>query len=1854
MKKFPEWILPLAFMLIALLFHFEPIFAQQKTIQHSDNQELIRCANDYFHAKMMNNNASYKKKHEALEQIIYQEVTALKKEENEKNIATCTNSSNILTIPIVVFIVHKSGETNPLSGSSNPTDAQILQGIDDLNNAFRNIGSYVGNGHGANDNANPDATLLASVDIEIEFCLAKRDINGNPTSGIHRIEDTSTNQEYTNLDIDTGIPAMKAYVESNLSATGLFPSSDYAGVWLTNSLCSNNTCDISGIASPSLGVINQANLWGTSSDNSVAHIHGFGHYLSLNHTYLGGCVNNDCLSDGDKVCDTPPENDSTAPYAACGTAENTCTTDTDSGSFTVDQDDMYENYMDHSNNDCVNTFTQGQKDRMRASLLSRTSLLNSKACIDPNMEEAGISKIVVPAELVCATTFSPVLEIENNGNTVLNSLSFDVQIDGGATTNVTVTTSIAVGSTTNVTLDPISFTGTGSHEINAVLTAINGGFVDTYIQNNSICKSFIYNTSVNTLDYCEDIESGDLNDFVLAPFSNVNNTFEAWSNTSCVVDNGNTAIKINTWDNRTIINNTEKAQLYLSVLNLEDYENPTLVFDRAHKQASSSTVTGLNISVSEDCGATFITQYDAFGTDLSTINGFETSEAWAPENCNEWMSTSIDLEDFAGCTELMIRFEIDTRNPSNFSAPMIGQNLYLDNICVNGTPCVTLNNTTTSPGTITSCTTPTETSLTVDNKGDKITDDTKEVVGWWITKGSPINTTVTDKASLQDEITNANIGGDLEADANIIYEANATTGTYPLSINCQDLERDVDYYATPFVAQREMGVTPFPTVNNYTSCTFGDPVSFKCDCDPFPPNLVCQSAGTVDVTCTTVTISDFIVQNTGELDAAASEVGYYLSTDQTFTTTDYLIGTSDVGLLSSMATETETFSVDVSTISPSIPNGTYYIGMLIDYDNQVAEGDETDNDDCSFTTQVTIADAFSTPMVAVTPEQCEGEDGTAMVSFTGGTAPFMIHWSTGTSMNNTLTALSAGSYDVSITDANACVSPLEDFNIVNENSSFTLTDITTNLKCNNDLTGAINLTASGTTGVVSYEWSFDNRTTEDLFGLAAGVYNVTVSDETTCEETRSFTITEPDPLTLSETITDASFCKENDGEIVVVIEGGTPNYIQNWSVNTADGSSTAENLEAGTYTLTVTDENDCKIDASYTVDAITVPSITVTPSPEKCEGGDGSATITIIDGNNQDYTVYWDINGTITSGVNMTTIENLSAGTYAVHIDIPNETGCKSASQSFTITNDETGIILTSLETSPSCNGASDGMIDLMATNTTGVVTYQWSANANDAITEDISGLIAGTYSVTVEDATACQTIQSFTVTEPMPLSFAANITDASLCKVDDGQIEVTVTGGTTNYTYDWSEDSADGSNIASDLEAGSYTLMVTDNNGCTLTESYDVTVAMPPSVSVSTVDATCGNADGGASLVINNSSNQSYTVYWSNGTNGLNETTIGGLAAGGYSVYVELANEIGCQSSTAYFTVSNSNSGFIVEGSKEDITCNGLTDGTIDAMVTGTATGATYSWEDNNNITALERTDLAAGTYTLSVTDDNNCVEAAQFTITEPNAIVGNFTNIIEPRCTPDNNGSFDVSVTGGINAADGLYDFEWNMGGTNERAISQTLSNLSSGNYELTLTDDNDCMAVATYQLACDNTLPVNLILFDVKLQKSGHALLEWKVSEEINFAHYIIQRSLDATNWKDIGLQNATSQTTYSFIDREVLTLFNKNRQVYYRLIMVNLDGSEMTSPIRNIYDNTVATQLSLFPNPTAGSVTIAGNFPQTTDLIVSVINVNGKEVLLQSHHSIEQQITLDLSNLAAGIYWLKIQAPEEAWIKKVVRH
>jgi large repetitive protein len=784
----------------------------------------------------------------------------------------------------------------------------------------------------------------------------------------------------------------------------------------------------------------------------------------------------------------------------------------------------------------------------------------------------------------------------------------------------------------------------------------------------------------------------------------------------------------------------------------------------------------------------------------------------------------------------------------------------------------------------------------------------------------------------------------------------------------------------------------------------------------------------------------------------------------------------------------------------------------------------TDANGCTVTDQIVVIEPVVLTLDNLEPSIYAGgfnlsgcdPDGTIDLTVSGGVGPYTYSWNGGAFTTEDLTALPAGTYTVLVTDANNCT-VTGTINLT-EPSGLTI-DATSptyasgdNISCFGLSDGNIDLVVTGGTPGYTYSWtSTDGYTssTEDPSNIPAGEYSVTVTDDNGCQIATTIILTEP--IELVQDITSPTFpsgdnisCFEfNDGTIDYTVTGGSPIYTYTWT--TSDGTGLiidAEDqggLTTGTYTVTVTDLNGCQITETIT---LTEPVIlTSSLDPSIYAGGfnlsgcdpDGSIDLTVV-GGSPGYTYSWN-GGTYTTE----DINTLPAGDYEVVVTDIN--GCTTTS---TITLIEpSGLTIDA--TSPtyasgdniSCFGLSDGNIDLVVTGGTPGYTYSWtSTDGYTSSTEDPSNIPAGEYSVTVTDDNGCQIATTIILTEPIEL--VQDITsptfpsgdNISCFEFNDGTIDYTVTGGSPIYTYTWT--TSDGTGLIIDAEdqggltTGTYTVTVTDLNGCqitetiTLTEPVILTSSLDPSIYAGGFNLSGCDPDGSIDLTVVGGS-PGYTYSWNGGT--YTTEDINTLPAGDYEVVVTDIN--GCTTTSTITLIEPS--GLTIDAtsptyaSGDNISCFGLSDGNIDLVVTGGTPGYTYSWTSTDGYTSSteDPSNIPAGEYSVTVTDDNGCQIATTIILTEPIELVQDITSPTFPSgdnisCFEFNDGTIDYVPSGGSPG----YTYVWST--TDGSGITQgqeDQENLTAGTYQVVMTDINGCQQTTTITLIEPTPLTIGL---------------------------------------------------------------------------------------------------------------------------------------------------------------------------------
>ncbi len=729
----------------------------------------------------------------------------------------------------------------------------------------------------------------------------------------------------------------------------------------------------------------------------------------------------------------------------------------------------------------------------------------------------------------------------------------------------------------------------------------------------------------------------------------------------------------------------------------------------------------------------------------------------------------------------------------------------------------------------------------------------------------------------------------------------------------------------------------------------------------------------------------------------------------------------------------------------------------------------TDDDNgCTSTATINITEDILNPTVSLGSDEPEFNCNVSTITLTPtptvqGTATYQ--WSAGVTDNGgTGTITTAGDYTVTITDddngcnSTAMISIGEDF----LDPTVTLTSDEPEFNCN---VSTITLTPTSTVqGTATYQWSTgvtDNGGTGTI--TTAGDYTVTITDsDNGCTSTTTINIGEnftPPTANITPTGTQL-YCTVNSINLDASTSTSQGALTYQWSAGVVGTGSVVSVTAAGTYTVTITDINGCTDETS--VNITEVPPVVVTEvstADLTCNGANDGAISVMASGGDGTYSYAW--NGAAAGANDMAT--NLSPDTYVV--TVTDGLGC-TATYSYEVT-EPLAITPTLTQTDISCTGGNDGTATASATGGTvaGGYGFEWSTTPIQT-TATATGLVAGTYTVTVTDDNMCTATSQIDVNEPLALTLTISGTDVSCAAGMDGTASVVATDGTAGYTYLWSNSPPGQTAMITGLTAGTYTVTVTDANDCV--ETASITIDEPMAMTVTAIEtqiqSDCVFPDGAASVSASNGAG-GYTFAWGTNDNqtGPNAT---GLTAGTYFVTATDAN--GCTASTSV----EINSTFTITPVETitDVDCNGSATGGIEIVTTGDGTNEpfTYDWGTSNANPFLG---LTAGTYTVVITDNNNCSRQETYFVDEPDALVITVIDVNDATCSSSSDGSIVIDVSGGT----GLYTYTWDGAATGQ---DDTVDNIPFGTYNVVVEDANGCQATEVINVGTPSPIIITLL--------------------------------------------------------------------------------------------------------------------------------------------------------------------------------
>ncbi len=706
----------------------------------------------------------------------------------------------------------------------------------------------------------------------------------------------------------------------------------------------------------------------------------------------------------------------------------------------------------------------------------------------------------------------------------------------------------------------------------------------------------------------------------------------------------------------------------------------------------------------------------------------------------------------------------------------------------------------------------------------------------------------------------------------------------------------------------------------------------------------------------------------------------------------------------------------------------------------------------TFLVDVPTGGGFSGGFTRKTQPSCfGGSNGSLVYTPTGGAAPYTYIWSNGQT-TQTATGLISGNYSVTVTDANGCIRI--DTTALGEPALLQVSAQGDSALCYGGASGQATATATGGTAPYTYNWnSSPAQNTATATGLISGNYRVTVTDAKGCIQTTTVTIDQPTAITAITGVTRAYCAGSRNGTAYVAASGGSGPYTYSWNTTPVQTGDTATGLFPGPYTVTITDRKGCTATKSVTVPGF---QIATTQTNLLCNGAtNGRATASAVQGI-APYTYAWS-NGQTTPA-----ITGLSAGNYTIAV-----TGADGCILTKTITITEPpALAVTAANTDAACAVAANGTASATVTGGTAPYTYRWATSPVQT-TASVSGLRGGTYNLTVKDANNCSVTVPVTIGTGSGVNGSFSQIAAPACFGDaNGAVVFSANGGVLPYTYLWNSGQTD--NAIDGLTAGTYSVTVTDNVGCTFRDTITLTQPAALTAAITGTDVLCNGGRTGTATVTAAGGTTPYTYAW-NTTPVKTTATASNLISGNYTA--TLTDAHGCTQTAS--VVINEPAALLATASKTNVSCNGGNNGTATATATGGVAPYTYSWNTTPVQTTAAISNLTAGTYRVTVTDANNCVKTVSVTVAQPAtplAITTAQTNIF---CNGGTNGTATVTATGGTRP----YSYLWSDGQTTATAVT-----LAPGNYSVTVTDANGCTKGATFTITQPTSLSLTATKTDV----------------------------------------------------------------------------------------------------------------------------------------------------------------------------
>ncbi len=877
-----------------------------------------------------------------------------------------------------------------------------------------------------------------------------------------------------------------------------------------------------------------------------------------------------------------------------------------------------------------------------------------------------------------------------------------------------------------------------------------------------------------------------------------------------------------------------------------------------------------------------------------------------------------------------------------------------------------------------------------------------------------------------------------------------------------------------------------------------------------------------------------------------------------------------------------------------------------------------------------------TTTYSTTPILCNSP-GSITINSSGGSGTYTYLWNTGAT-TSTISVPSFATYNCTITDSNGCSILLNNIQPT-QTSTLTIASVAYTPIIITGGTGGIDITVTGGTTPYTYLWS-NGATSQDLTNVIAGNYTVTVTDASGCTQMVTYTLSPPIPLTVSISQQVSILCNgSNTAKITANPVGGQPTYTFVWKKNGVviplQTNAILNNIGAGNYEVTVTDANTTSSTSNIFV--VSQPNILVatpTISNVNCFGAAMGGVSLLISGGTSPYSFIWKNSVATTVGTSQN-LQNVISGIYSVTIS----DACSSITlNNIAITQPTQALSIGFLTSNPTGFGLNNGSINATISGGTAPYTYSWSSGQT---TEDLTTIVAGTYTLTVTDFKGCQTNLSATLTQPNQMQTTVLVVNPISCNGDNNGVLIGNTlGGVSPFSYLWKKGTitvGTSQNITG-LNAGNYTLIVTDFNGIQTTTNYNLTQPNVLTATFSKTPILCANGTDGSITIIPNGGTAPYSYQWSNGQI---SATINNVVAGSY--VADITDSKGCTFTLLGMQITQPTP-ILVVSTVTPVLVAGASTGSVVNTITGGVSPFTYLW--NSGETTKDILNKPAGTYTLVVTDANGCNKSVTFVIVQTSVLATSISAVQGLNCHGDTTGILKANSSGGV----APFTYIWKKNGLTISPVSQQVNNLSVGDYQVIITDSAGAVftsqlfvlsepaeLVSNYLVASQTYKNEDIILINVS--NNPNETYNWIVPNEatlISLTPQTIVMRFNQTGSFSMGLKTTNALGCQSITNKQIVVELNPG-----------LPGTTTNLSLVKTF--------TLFPNPVASSapfnaqVSLSQSEPISLTIYEAVLGTFLNQVDLPA--ATEHLQTYNM-NLSSGVYWIILRTNSGVQAKKII--